>query len=63
MSPLPDESIEEFRQLFKEKYNKVYTLEEAREAAENFVSFFELLHEIDMREKITDSTKKANPGR
>lgn len=63
MPSLPDDSIEEFRQLFKEKYNKEYTLEEAREEAENFIGLFGLLHEIDMREGVADFAKRKKAER
>lgn len=38
--------IDEFKQIFKEKYGVEYTDTEAREAAGNLVGFFELLVKI-----------------
>lgn len=43
--------IDEFKQLFKNKYGVNYTDEEAREAANNLVGFFELLLKIGYRNK------------
>lgn len=59
MADLPPESIKEFKETFKEHYNYEFKSdEEAREAAENLVKFFDLLIEVDRRE-----SKKLKSGR
>lgn len=48
---LSQKLIDEFKQIFKEKYNVNYTDEKAREATNNLVGYFELLIKIDQRNK------------
>lgn len=54
---LSQKLIDEFKQLFKKKYGVNYTDEEAREAANNLVGFFEILLKIDARNKQKDHEK------
>lgn len=51
MAELSKQSIEEFKQIFKEEYGVEYTDDEAWEASHNLVSFFSLLMQIDQRNK------------
>lgn len=57
--------IDEFKQIFKEKYKVSYTDEEAREAAERLVGFYKLLIKVDQRnkQKEHDSTKSQKNSR
>ena len=48
---LSEKSIQKFKKIFKEDYGVEYSDEEAREAAENLVGFFDLLYKIDKRNK------------
>jgi len=48
---LSKESVESFQRLFKEHYAEDMTYEEAREAGENLVRYFELLIELDRKSK------------
>lgn len=54
---LPQKLIDEFKQIFKTKYNVDYTDEEAREATNNLVGFFKLLLKIDYRNKQNENKK------
>ena len=48
---LSEKSIQKFKKIFKEDYGVEYSDEEAREASENLVGFFDLLYKIDKRNK------------
>ncbi|MCL4353462.1 hypothetical protein M1615_03300 [Patescibacteria group bacterium] len=58
---LSDESIQEFKEIFKKEYGKEYTDSEAREAAKNLVGFFDLLIKVDQRNK--QNKNKSNAGK
>lgn len=51
MADLTKEQVEEFRKLMKEEYEKDLTYKEAYEQVWRLVRYFELLIEIDRREK------------
>lgn len=48
---LSDKAIKEFQELFKRKYGKEYSWNEAAEAANNFARFVMLLREIAMEDR------------
>lgn len=48
---LSKKSIDEFKRIFKEKYDEELNDDEAQEAARNLIGFFETLFEIDMRDR------------
>lgn len=49
--------LDEFKELFREKYGVQYTDAEAREAAENLTGFFEVLLKIDRRTRYRENEK------
>lgn len=51
MAELSKQSIEEFKQIIKEEYGVEYTDEEAWEASRNLVNYFQLLWEMDQKQK------------
>lgn len=59
MSQLSKETVEEFRRIFKQDYGVEYTYEEAWEVAHNLVGFFDLLLQIDQRQKERNSEQRS----
>lgn len=51
MVELSKETIEEFKAIFKKEYGVEYTDQEAWEAANNLVGFFDLLLKLDHKQK------------
>ncbi len=49
--PLSDESITEFKKIFKNEYGVEYSDEEAYDAAHDLVGFFDFLIRLDERNK------------
>lgn len=50
--------LEKFKELFKRKYGVEYSDDEAKEAVQNLVSYFELLISIDKHNKQKEHEKK-----
>ncbi|MEK7070876.1 MAG: hypothetical protein AAB966_03650 [Patescibacteria group bacterium] len=48
---LSKETIRDFQRIIEKEYGVKYTDEEAREAAENLVGFFEILMKADYKSK------------
>lgn len=59
---LDDKSIQKFKDIFEEDYGKKFTWEEAYDAAHNLVGYFELLLEIDHKEKLRKQKLKQHPN-
>jgi phage pi2 protein 07 len=59
---LPQESIVEFKKLFKEEYGEDLDNATAGEYARNLVGFFELLLEVDMRDRQRQERLKESPN-
>lgn len=53
-----DDLIKEMQVLYEKKSGKKLDRDEAIEACNNLVGFFELLHKVDMREGITPFAKR-----
>ena len=58
---LSDKAIKEFHEIFKRKYGKEYTWNEATEAANNFARFVMLLREIAMEDRRRQLKLRDNP--
>ncbi|MBU0578612.1 hypothetical protein KKE34_02160 [Patescibacteria group bacterium] len=54
---LTDKAIQEFREIYKKEHGIELSNDEARDAAERLISFFELLHKIDRGEEVTKKRK------
>ena len=49
---LSNKSIEEYKRIFKKKFGKEISDEEALEQVTRLVNFFEILHKINVKDKI-----------
>lgn len=58
---LSDERIKEFQDIFEKKYGRKLTWEEASEAVHNLVGLFEVLIDIDTRDRERKDKLKDNP--
>lgn len=59
---LSDESIQEFKRIFKEEYGEDLDDATAREYGQNLVGFFEVLFEVDMRDRQRQAKLKESPN-
>ena len=60
---ISDDGVQEFKRIFKEKYAKDMTDEEAREAGENLVGLFEILLDMSQTEAaLKRRLKKESDG-
>jgi len=60
---ISDEKVKEFQALFKKKYGKNLTMQEASDAAHNLVNFFDVLMKIEIEDiKRKDRLKKEPKG-
>lgn len=57
---LPDEAVEEYRELYKKQYGEELSLEDAREKAEGFLNFFKTIHKPIKKEWIEQYKRKKN---
>ena len=61
--PLSDKTILQFREIFEKEYGKELANNEAREAAERLVGFYQLLIKVDQRNKQKEHDEnKKNQG-
>ncbi len=58
---ISDERVQEFKKIFKEENGKEMSDEEAREAGENLVGFFEILWKMAQREAQLERQLKKEP--
>lgn len=58
---LPQEAIEEFKEIYKKEYKKELSDAEARESAENLVRFFDLLWECEKKDIQRKQLLKKEP--
>lgn len=63
MIEIADEVVSKFKKLFRKHYEVDYADEQAWEAAYNFYGFFDLLLEIDRKQKQNAKIEKANKKR
>lgn len=59
---LSQESVDEFKELFKKEYGVEYDDATAREAAQNLIGFFDALLRIDSREQEWKEKLKESPN-
>ena len=55
---ISDESVQEFKVIFRKEYNKELTDEEARECGENLLRVYKALLDMDRKQKKEDSTNQ-----
>jgi hypothetical protein len=60
--PLSDDDIVKFKKVFKKPDGATYSDEEAREAAQNLIGFFDFLLRVDRRNKREGRYKKTGRG-
>jgi hypothetical protein len=61
--PLSDRDIGKFKEVFKKPNGATYSDEEAHEAAQNLIGFFDFLLRIDERNKREGRYKKTGRGK
>lgn len=54
MSKLSKQTIEEYRQIYREEYGKEISFEEAEKQGTNLVELFRLLIKVDKKSKINE---------
>lgn len=59
---ISDDSVQEFKRIFKDKYAKDMTDEEAREAGENLVGLFEIFWQISQKDAARKRRLEKEPG-
>ncbi|EKE11014.1 MAG: hypothetical protein ACD_15C00154G0002 [uncultured bacterium] len=58
---LLDESVNEFREIFKKEYGKELTMQEASDSAHNLVNFFDVLLKIESKDQERQHRLKKEP--